>query len=51
MLELRGAPALSPFRRQKLLNNIQAVVPEVESVYAEFMHFIDIADELTANEF
>ncbi|MFV1873040.1 MAG: phosphoribosylformylglycinamidine synthase [Oleiphilus sp.] len=50
MLELRGAPALSPFRRQKLLSNLQEVLPDIESVYAEFMHFIDIADELSANE-
>ncbi len=50
MLELRGAPALSPFRRQKLLNNIQAVIPEIESVYAEFMHFIDVAEQLTTPE-
>ena len=50
MLELRGAPALSPFRRQKLLSNIQAVIPEIESVYAEFMHFIDVAEQLTTSE-
>ena len=50
MLELRGAPALSPFRRQKLLNNIQTVIPEIESVYAEFMHFIDVAEQLTTPE-
>lgn len=50
MLELRGAPALSPFRRQKLLTTLQELIPEVESVYAEFMHFIDVADELTTNE-
>tara|TARA_R110002072_G_scaffold94299_4_gene208466 strand:+ start:5547 stop:9464 length:3918 start_codon:yes stop_codon:yes gene_type:complete len=50
MLELRGAPALSQFRRQKLLSTIQAMIPEIESVYAEFMHFVDVADELTASE-
>ena len=50
MLELRGAPALSPFRSQKLLETIQAVIPEIESVYAEFMHFIDVSDDLSPNE-
>lgn len=50
MLELRGAPALSPFRRQKLLGNLQTLIPEVESVYAEFMHFIDVAEELSTSE-
>ena len=41
MLELRGAPALSPFRSRKLLAQIQAVVPTVSHVYAEFMHFAE----------
>ncbi|SDX70868.1 phosphoribosylformylglycinamidine synthase [Marinobacter mobilis] len=50
MLELRGAPALSPFRSQKLLAQIQAIVPEVERVYAEFMHFCDIDDALAPME-
>jgi len=50
MLELRGAPALSPFRSQKLLETIQAVIPDVQSIYAEFMHFIDVADDLSPAE-
>ncbi|MDC0664260.1 phosphoribosylformylglycinamidine synthase [Marinobacter sp. SS21] len=50
MLELRGAPALSPFRSQKLLAQIQAVVPEVAHVYAEFMHFSDLEAELSPAE-
>src|SRR5690606_31683980 len=43
MLELRGAPALSPFRTQKLLSQIQAQVDVVDSIYAEFMHFVDVS--------
>ena len=50
MLELRGAPALSPFRSQKLLAQIQAVVPEVGHVYAEFMHFTDLDGSLSSAE-
>ena len=46
MLELRGAPALSSFRNSKVLAALQAVLPGVQSVYAEFMHFIDVEQEL-----
>ncbi len=50
MLELRGAPALSPFRRSKLLKLIQQTLPEVQSVYAEYMHFIENTEDLSAEE-
>lgn len=50
MLELRGAPALSPFRSRKLHSRIQELVPNVEHVYAEFMHFVDLDDELSDSE-
>ncbi len=50
MLELRGAPALSPFRNQKLLNAAREINPEIESVYAEFMHFIDSDGTLSPDE-
>lgn len=50
MLELRGAPALSPFRSHKLYARIQAIVPEVEHVYAEFMHFVDMEGTLSDSE-
>ncbi len=50
MLELRGAPALSPFRRNKLLHTAQSVVPGVADIYAEFMHFIDNHDDLAPEE-
>uniref|UniRef100_UPI0030DCFB4B phosphoribosylformylglycinamidine synthase n=1 Tax=uncultured Marinobacter sp. TaxID=187379 RepID=UPI0030DCFB4B len=42
MLELRGAPALSPFRSEKLLAQLTLAVAEVSHVYAEFMHFVDL---------
>ncbi|MEX2474424.1 phosphoribosylformylglycinamidine synthase [Marinobacter sp.] len=50
MLELRGAPALSPFRSSKLHSRIRDVVPEVEHVYAEFMHFTDLEFDLSESE-
>ena len=50
MFELRGAPALSPFRRQKLLSSLQETVPEVIGVYAEFMHFVELEGSLSAEQ-
>ncbi len=46
MLELQGAPALSAFRHAKLLADLRAVVPEVESLDAHYVHFVDHHDEL-----
>ncbi|MFT6917008.1 MAG: phosphoribosylformylglycinamidine synthase [Motiliproteus sp.] len=48
MLELRGAPALSIFRRQKLLASLQASLPLVSGVYAEYLHFAEHTDALSA---
>ncbi|HSB95939.1 MAG TPA: phosphoribosylformylglycinamidine synthase, partial [Spongiibacteraceae bacterium] len=39
MLILRGAPALSVFRVQKLLATLQAKVPGISGLEAEFVHF------------
>lgn len=47
MLELRGAPALSPFRSRKLHSRIRGIVPEMKHVYAEFMHFADLESGFT----
>ncbi|MGC3874933.1 phosphoribosylformylglycinamidine synthase [Halomonas sp. GXIMD04776] len=49
MLELRGAPALSAFRHTKLLNTLQERVPEVDSLTADYVHFIDHEGELAAD--
>lgn len=46
MLILRGAPALSSFRLQKLLLNLQQQVPAVTGVVAEFVHFVDVSAPL-----
>ncbi|WP_444884088.1 phosphoribosylformylglycinamidine synthase [Microbulbifer sp. PSTR4-B] len=41
MLVLRGAPALSKFRHKKLLNQLRALLPTIDDLYAEFVHFAD----------
>ena len=41
MLQLRGTPALSAFRLEKFLATLQAQVPSVSGLHAEYMHFID----------
>lgn len=46
MLELRGAPALSPFRSEKLFGQLVDAVDSVKGVYAEFMHFVDAEADL-----
>ncbi len=50
ILNIRGAPALSPFRQDKLLALCRERVPEVASVYAEFMHFIEPSEPLSDSE-
>ncbi|SCZ54476.1 phosphoribosylformylglycinamidine synthase [Thiohalomonas denitrificans] len=46
MLILRGSPALSPFRLEKLLSRVQQSVPAVDHLYAEFVHFVDLEEKL-----
>ncbi len=50
MLTLRGAPALSTFRTEKLLANLQQLEVGVTAVYAEYIHFAEISDDLTDGE-
>ena len=50
MLELRGAPALSAFRHAKLLDALRASVPEVESLHADHVHFVDHDGDLADEE-
>ncbi len=47
MLILRGTPALSGFRLQKLLNDFQKESLPVATVYAEFVHVVELSSELT----
>lgn len=46
MLRLRGCSALSPFRRDRLLERL----PGVRDVHAEFHHFVALSRELTPSE-
>ncbi len=38
-LSLRGSPALSQFRLDKLFNSLKESAPNIQHIYAEFMHF------------
>ncbi|WP_199609414.1 phosphoribosylformylglycinamidine synthase [Flocculibacter collagenilyticus] len=50
MLILRGAPALSEFRVQKLLNSFRTNNIVLKSIYAEYVHFAEITEPLTEDE-
>ena len=47
MLILRGAPALSSFRINKLLQQGQRLFPELSQIYAEYVHFADLTQPLS----
>jgi len=47
---LRGAPALSEFRIQKLLAQCADLALPVTEIYAEFTHFAKLNDALTIDE-
>jgi len=50
MLLIPGSPALSDFRLRKLLNTLQNAVPQVQRLESRYMHFADLAADLTAPE-
>jgi phosphoribosylformylglycinamidine synthase len=50
MLILRGSPALSPFRLQKLLQDLIAAGLPARALSAEFVHVAEVKGELTAPE-
>jgi phosphoribosylformylglycinamidine synthase len=50
MLILPGSNALSAFRSQRLLSQLQAAVPNVAAVQAYFVHFIDSSAPLTQDD-
>jgi phosphoribosylformylglycinamidine synthase len=43
----RGSPALSMFRVEKLLNQLQQQFAAVRAVHTEFIHFVDMDTELS----
>ena len=50
MLQLRGAPALSAFRSQKLLSQLQEISSSITGIYAEFLHLAAISSELSSEQ-
>ncbi|KEA65446.1 Phosphoribosylformylglycinamidine synthase, synthetase subunit [Marinobacterium lacunae] len=50
MLVLRGAPALSAFRHDKLLSSLSSSLSTVTGVYAEYVHFADLSADLDEQE-
>ncbi|SFD41342.1 phosphoribosylformylglycinamidine synthase [Massilia yuzhufengensis] len=50
MLILPGSNALSAFRSQRLLSQLQAVAPSIVAVQARFHHFIDTSAALTPDD-
>ncbi|UJS26153.1 phosphoribosylformylglycinamidine synthase [Thiothrix winogradskyi] len=50
MLIFPGSVALSEFRRNKLLSALQAIVPTITAVQAEYIHFVRNSRELHPDE-
>ena len=50
MLQLRGAPVLSAFRLEKLLQTVRNIIPGIERIYVEYVHFVDVERTLTEDE-
>ena len=50
MLILPGSNALSAFRSQRLLSQLQAVAPAIAAVQARFYHFIDASAPLSSDD-
>ena len=50
MLTMRGASALSSFRIEKLINEIKKSGINLDTLAAEYVHFIDTTSDLDANE-
>ncbi|HHH39829.1 MAG TPA: phosphoribosylformylglycinamidine synthase [Sedimenticola sp.] len=50
MLTLRGAPALSDFRLDKLQQRLATAIGRPLSLYAEYLHFAELDQELTERE-
>ena len=46
MLKISGTSALSDFRINKLLAELQSIDPAIKAVSAQFIHFVDIENDL-----
>jgi phosphoribosylformylglycinamidine synthase len=50
MLILPGSNALSAFRSQRLLSQLQAVLPSVTAIQARYIHFVDASAPLSSDD-
>ncbi|WP_340122042.1 phosphoribosylformylglycinamidine synthase [Methylobacter svalbardensis] len=50
MLKISGISALSDFRINKLLAELQAIEPAIKAVSARFIHFVDIENDLNESQ-
>jgi len=50
MLKLRGAPAYSDFRLEKLTRKLAEDLGKPVSLYAEFIHLVELFEDLTGEE-
>jgi phosphoribosylformylglycinamidine synthase len=50
VLMLRGSVALSPFRHERLIGRLRTLLPDIETLYAEFRHFAALAGEPASTE-
>jgi phosphoribosylformylglycinamidine synthase len=50
MLKLPGFCALSNFRINRLISQLQAIEPSIDSLTTQFIHFVDVADDLSDSE-
>ena len=48
MLTLRGAPALSDFRLDKLAQKLALIHPDIRLLHTEYVHFADLNEPLDA---
>ncbi|MAC32465.1 MAG: phosphoribosylformylglycinamidine synthase [Haliea sp.] len=50
MLILRGAPALSPFRADKLAEKLSAIHPDIRLLDSQFVHFAELSAALADDD-
>lgn len=50
MLTILGSCALSKFRLQKLLADLQAIEPAIQHILASYLYFVDVKNKLNAEE-
>ncbi len=50
MISLLGAPALSPFRLSRLLQELQALNPRVRTISSRLIHWADVSETLSEPE-